>query len=182
MPVPEDHLVCLVGHLGVARGDLPLLWRTDLVLFLLRERIDWARAVPGLVRLGLAAPAANLFELAQELWDRPLIPGEAREELERQGLRLPVRRAFLRRLYRRGRPPKEVGHLLQWLFVVGVRARVRCLVRQLFPGREFLERRYGWRGAYPWMLLKRLFLPLREGAGLLIDLIKGRSRGSLNGG
>lgn len=169
---PTDEVLYLAWHAIARKGEREGS-RIDELASLLRHRGD-----PAPDTAGQAAPWSwdRLVQRALEAGPAPArVAGMALESLVRRGIEVPP--AVLDRL----RPPRDTldrvlgllldagpvldtGHLLRVVLAPDGRSRWRLFLRQLFPDRGFLRRRYGVReGEEIYWLLRPMSWTLRGG-------------------
>lgn len=142
IPVPslEDTLLHVAVHAVVMHGQLRPVWLEDLRR-LADEGPDWALVAERARGCDLTVPLWTALDRAAEV-GAP-IPAASLAALRPRGTDR-LRAALLARVL--ARPETTgAGHLLRFVFRRGARGKLRALTRHVFPGREFLERRYGAR-------------------------------------
>ena len=138
VPALEDHLLFVATHAVVLHGQLRPAWQEDLRRLVASDP-SWPDLVERARATGLTVPLSCALESAVEQGE--MVPTGVRESLAPRGtdrLRASILGGVL------GRPEThETGHLLRLLFRRESGGAWRALWGHLFPGREFIERRYG---------------------------------------
>jgi len=178
IPTLEDALLHGAIHAVVMHGQLRPVWLEDLRRLALLGP-DWALVAGRARAAGLTAPLGIALERAAR--SGAPVPAEILAALRPRGTDR-LRAALLARVL--ARPETAgTGHLLRFLFRRGARAKLRALARQLFPGREFLARRYGARSRGE-ALLRGALRPAQSaarGCELLARHCLGRGRAGAGG-
>ena len=141
VPALEDHLLFVATHAVVLHGQLRPAWQEDLRRLIAADP-TWPDLVDRARRAGLTVPLSCALERA--VGQGAVVPTGVRETLAPRGTDR-VRASILGGIL--GRPEThETGHLLRLLFRRESGGTVRALWKHVFPGREFIERRYGVKG------------------------------------
>jgi hypothetical protein len=174
IPRLEDHVILTAVHAVVLHGHLRPMWLED-IHRLISCQLDWEAVLRRARRLGVTLPLWLAIKescrvkgsvVPPEVFSRLSSPGGSRM----QGW-------VLERILRRPEIP-DMGHLLRFFFLrrqVLNRhfLKMGALYRQLFPGREFLKRRYGLESKISLLLhaVARPFLTARRALRLLYRII-----------
>jgi len=178
VPALEDTLLHVAIHAVVMHGQLRPVWLEDLRR-LAAAGPDWERVAAQARAAGLAAPLWIALDRAAAA-GAP-VPAETLASLRPRGSDR-VRAALLARFLARPETTGS-GHVLRFVFRRGARAKLRAVAAQLFPGREFLDRRYGARSRGAALLHGALRPAQSAGRGLalLARHCRGRGRASAGG-
>lgn len=154
---PTEELLTLLCRALLRHGRLRWVWIADLALLVDAEAIDPER-------LDLASRRLRLGPLLSHAESRlrPLVGARAEVLRPRRRARLRTAERWIASAWERG-GLRGTGSLAEayWLGLPA-HALSRGILRALFPGRDFLRRRYGARGA--WLLLARILRPFRLAA------------------
>lgn len=141
IPSTEDHLILVATHAVLLHGQLRSKWLDDLAA-LVTAGPDWdtvvARARASRLDVALFAALSRVTH-----YRGAAVPERVLTALRPRG-RARLRAAVIDRVL--SRPETAgTGHALRLLHRRGVSGKLRAVRRHVFPGREFLRRRYGTR-------------------------------------
>ncbi len=145
IPSSEDHFLFISTHAVVMHGHMRPAWKEDLRRIAALEP-DWGAIATRARRAGLTIPLSLAIE--RVFGDDPAAAGVRIPEVVTQGASLRgldrLCAAFIRQVLERPET-HETGHLLRFLFRGGPMGKCGAILRHLFPGIEFIKRRYGAR-------------------------------------
>lgn len=144
IPSLEDHFVYIATHAIVMHGQMRPVWAEDLRRIAALEP-DWGAIEKRAQKAGLSIPLSLAIERVfgeepegESVAAAPLPLAKAPRGLDR------LRVAILDQALNRPET-HETGHLLRLLFRRGPVGKCRAALRHLFPGLDFIKRRYGVR-------------------------------------
>ncbi len=137
VPAVEDHLLLIATHAVLLHGQLRPVWLEDLRR-LAEAGPDWETVIAGAREHGLSTPLHAALVRARAYGSA--VPEETLTALRPRGTER-ARAALIDRMLGRPETP-EAGHFLRFLFRPGIGGKFRAAQKHLFPGTEFLRRRY----------------------------------------
>ena len=165
----EDALIYQAAHTAVYHGSLRPLWLFDIAKIILRYQnsLDWQSIKRKIKGYNLEIPFYFLFKRLKK--DFRLTQPEI-ELTYKKAKSLQYR--IYERIFKKGRPPVNIGHILRFFLLKGFLPKIRFFVQYLFPSRDFLIRRYEIRGNnLAYLYCYRIAKEFKAGFSVLKELV-----------
>lgn len=158
-PDLENQLVYLISHPLIQHGYLRLIWVCDFLKFLrkYKEELDFLRFQDLIHRYGLEIPFNHFFDFCEKhfLDTYPELNQFSIQKELSQKTNIFVSALFQKSIS--ASKPFEMGYILYFFLIPGFRAKIRFLIKVLFPDEQFLKKRHG---KIPGGLGRRIFRPI----------------------
>lgn len=133
----EEALIAEACHATLCHGFTKLLWLEDIAL-LTHKEIDWERVWVIAKDFGVTVPVQLFLKLAKDTAGAIVgqIPDITFGEMFQKNILARLLSSF------EEFPVTNIGHLLSFIWLRGLRKKLQCLEERFFPGTLFLTRRY----------------------------------------